>query len=74
MNLSAAGFTPGEAEKLRRTISAWKSRGKDSIPRYRHRFIEGEGIRVFGRPGPGDAVGIWGADNGTMQHHDDQLG
>jgi DNA polymerase III alpha subunit len=37
----AAGFTPGEAEKLRRTISAWKSRGKDSIPRYRHRFIEG---------------------------------
>lgn len=37
----AAGFTPGEAEKLRRTISAWKSRGKDSIPRYRRRFIEG---------------------------------
>jgi error-prone DNA polymerase len=37
----AAGFTPGEAEMLRRTISAWKSRGKDSIPRYRSRFIEG---------------------------------
>ncbi len=37
----AAGFTPGEAEKLRRTISAWKSRGKDAIPRYRHRFIGG---------------------------------
>jgi error-prone DNA polymerase len=37
----AAGFTPGEAEKLRRTISAWKSRGKDAIPRYRRRFIEG---------------------------------
>ncbi|MCC6360855.1 MAG: DNA polymerase III subunit alpha [Phycisphaerales bacterium] len=37
----AAGFTAGEAEKLRRTISAWKTRGKDSIPRYRKRFIEG---------------------------------
>ncbi len=37
----AAGFTPGEAEMLRRTISAWKSRGKDAIPRYQHRFIEG---------------------------------
>ncbi len=37
----AAGFTPGEAEKLRRTISAWKRRGPDSIPHYHHRFIEG---------------------------------
>ncbi|RIK65845.1 MAG: hypothetical protein DCC65_11695 [Planctomycetota bacterium] len=37
----AAGFTPGEAERLRRTISAWKSRGKDAIPRYRDRFITG---------------------------------
>lgn len=37
----AAGFTPGEAEKLRRTISAWKSRGKDAIPRYHRRFMEG---------------------------------
>ncbi|QDV90585.1 Error-prone DNA polymerase [Phycisphaerae bacterium RAS2] len=39
--IAAAGFTPGEAEKLRRTISAWKSRGKDAIPHYRRRFIEG---------------------------------
>ncbi|QDV91753.1 Error-prone DNA polymerase [Phycisphaerae bacterium RAS2] len=37
----AAGFTPGEAEQLRRTISAWKHRGKDAIPRYRRRFING---------------------------------
>lgn len=37
----AAGFSPGEAEMLRRTISAWKSRGKDAIPRYRRRFIDG---------------------------------
>ncbi len=37
----AAGFTPGEAEQLRRTISAWKHRGKDAIPRYRRRFIDG---------------------------------
>ncbi|MBK8914832.1 MAG: error-prone DNA polymerase [Phycisphaerales bacterium] len=39
--ISAAGFTPGEAEKLRRTISAWKSRSKDAVPHYRRRFIEG---------------------------------
>ncbi len=37
----AAGFTAGEAEKLRRTISAWKTRGKDAIPRYQKRFIDG---------------------------------
>ncbi|MBL8880208.1 MAG: error-prone DNA polymerase [Phycisphaerales bacterium] len=37
----AAGFTPGEAEMLRRTISAWKTRGKDAIPRYRSRFLRG---------------------------------
>lgn len=37
----AAGFTPGEAEQLRRTISAWKHRGKDAIPHYRRRFIDG---------------------------------
>jgi len=37
----AAGFTAGEAEQLRRTISAWKTHGKDAIPRYRRRFIEG---------------------------------
>ena len=39
--VTAAGFTAGEAEMLRRTISAWKTRGKDAIPRYRKRFIEG---------------------------------
>ncbi len=37
----AAGFTAGEAEQLRRTISAWKTRGKDAIPRYRKRFLQG---------------------------------
>ncbi|HWL95679.1 MAG TPA: error-prone DNA polymerase, partial [Phycisphaerae bacterium] len=39
--IAAAGFTPGEAEMLRRAISAWKTRGKDAIPRYRQRFMEG---------------------------------
>lgn len=37
----AAGFSPGEADHLRRTISAWKSRGRDAIPRYRRRFLDG---------------------------------
>ncbi len=35
----AAGFTPGEAEQLRRAITAWTS--KDRIARYTTRFIEG---------------------------------
>ncbi|MCA9244213.1 MAG: error-prone DNA polymerase, partial [Phycisphaerales bacterium] len=35
----AAGFTPGEAEALRRVITAWKS--KEAIARYRKRFIDG---------------------------------
>ncbi|OWY72344.1 error-prone DNA polymerase [cyanobacterium TDX16] len=46
----AAGFTAGEAEMLRRTISAWKNRGKDSIPRYRSRFIEGMVGNGYERP------------------------
>ncbi len=35
----AAGFTPGEAELLRRAITAWKSR--DAISKWPTRFIEG---------------------------------
>ncbi|MCB9852976.1 MAG: error-prone DNA polymerase [Phycisphaerales bacterium] len=35
----AAGFTPGEAELLRRAITAWKSR--DAISKWPARFIEG---------------------------------
>jgi len=35
----AAGFTPGEAELLRRAITAWKSR--DAISQWPARFIEG---------------------------------
>jgi error-prone DNA polymerase len=37
----AAGFTPGEADELRRAISAWKSRGKDRILEFHKRFIGG---------------------------------
>ncbi|MGB2986051.1 MAG: error-prone DNA polymerase [Phycisphaerae bacterium] len=37
--VKAAGFTPGEAEKLRRAITAWTS--KDDIARYPSRFIGG---------------------------------
>lgn len=43
----AAGFTPGEAELLRRAITAWKSR--DSIARYMTRFIEGMVNRGYER-------------------------
>ena len=35
----AAGFTPGEAELLRRAITAWKSR--DAISKWPQRFIDG---------------------------------
>lgn len=37
--VEAAGFTPGEAEKLRRTITAWTS--KEKVVRYTTRFIRG---------------------------------
>ncbi len=37
--IKAAGFTPGEAEKLRRAITAWTS--KDDIASYPTRFIGG---------------------------------
>lgn len=46
----AAGFSPGEAENLRRTISAWKTRGKDAIPRYRERFLGGMIANGYERP------------------------
>ncbi len=37
--IRAAGFTAGEAEKLRRAITAWTS--KDDISRFPTRFVEG---------------------------------
>ncbi len=37
--IKAAGFTPGEAERLRRAITAWTS--KDKVARYTTRFIQG---------------------------------
>ena len=37
--VKAAGFTPGEAERLRRAITAWTS--KDTVVRYTTRFLEG---------------------------------
>ena len=43
----AAGFTPGEAEQLRRAITTWKS--KDLISRYPKRFIEGMIGNGYGR-------------------------
>ena len=35
----AAGFTPGEADQLRRSMAAWKRRG--GMEHYRQRIIEG---------------------------------
>ncbi|MBI1827747.1 MAG: error-prone DNA polymerase [Planctomycetes bacterium] len=37
--IKAAGFTPGEAEKLRRAITAWTSKG--DIANFPTRFVEG---------------------------------
>ena len=35
----AAGFTPGEADQLRRAMAAWRRRG--DLEKFRQRFIEG---------------------------------
>ncbi len=37
----AAGFSPGEADQLRRAIAAWKSRGKSRINQLHDRFVNG---------------------------------
>ncbi len=37
--IKAAGFTPGEAEKLRRAITAWTA--KEDMARFPSRFVEG---------------------------------
>jgi len=44
----AAGFTPGEADALRRAIAAWKRRG-DEIARFERRLIEGMVGRGYGQ-------------------------
>ncbi len=38
--VEAAGFTPGEADQLRRAMAAWKRKG-DQILRFGHKLIEG---------------------------------
>lgn len=45
--ISCAGFTAGEAEKLRRTINAWKARNKNAIPKYQKRFVDGMVINGY---------------------------
>jgi error-prone DNA polymerase len=41
----AAGFTPGEADELRRAMAAWKRRG--GLAHYRQRIIEGMTARGY---------------------------
>ena len=41
----AAGFTPGEADQLRRSMAAWKRRG--GMEHYRQRIIEGMSERGY---------------------------
>ena len=41
----AAGFTPGEADQLRRAMGAWKRHGE--IAKYRHKFRDGLIARGF---------------------------
>ncbi len=45
----AAGFTPGEADQLRRAIAAWKSRGQNHIMGFEMRFIGGMVERGYDR-------------------------
>src|SRR4026209_227939 len=42
----AAGFTPGEADQLRRSMAAWKRRG--GLGHFERRLIEGMGARRYG--------------------------
>jgi len=41
----AAGFTPGEADKLRRSMAAWKRRG--GLDHFQQRIVEGMGERGY---------------------------
>lgn len=43
----AAGFTPGEADQLRRSMAAWKRRG--GVGHFRERLIEGMRVRGYAR-------------------------
>ena len=43
----AAGFTPGEADHLRRSMAAWKRRG--GVGHFRERLIEGMRVRGYAR-------------------------
>ncbi|MCC5828051.1 MAG: error-prone DNA polymerase [Phycisphaeraceae bacterium] len=47
--VAAAGFTPGEADNLRRAIAAWKGKGK-VILRFGQRIIEGMVARGYDQP------------------------
>lgn len=44
LSVVAAGFTPGEADRLRRAMAAWKRSG-DAIRRFERRFIDGMIVR-----------------------------
>ncbi len=43
----AAGFSPGEADRLRRSMAAWKRRG--GLEPYRQRLLEGMRARGYGQ-------------------------
>ena len=43
----AAGFTPGEADRLRRSMAAWKRRG--GLQGFEERLVEGMGVRGYDR-------------------------
>ena len=45
----AAGFTPGQADELRRAIAAWKSRGQNRILGFEKQFIGGMITRGYDR-------------------------
>ena len=41
----AAGFTPGEADRLRRSMAAWKRKG--GLQPFEQRLVEGMGVRGY---------------------------
>ena len=43
----AAGFTPGEADQLRRSMAAWKRKG--GLEQFEQRLIDGMGARGYDR-------------------------
>ncbi len=47
LSIAAAGFTPGEADQLRRSMAAWRRRG--GLERFEHKLMTGMQARGYSR-------------------------